>query len=185
MSIAAARQCVGGVIARLSAPSTTVAPHLRSSAAIAASRSVSLTRQLAMLVSRVVPSANRASAASVIAASGMWLQSSVIGASGKRPRRTTSELSSVSIDAPIERAASTKAMSPWIDSSPTPSMRRPGPLAAIAPAAMKYDADDASASTAKRPGERSACAPARRKRCQPSRSTAMPKRSSRRSVIAM
>ncbi len=58
----------------------------------------------------------------------MWLQSRSIGASGKRPRLTTSEFSSVSIVAPIARAASTKAMSPWIDSSPTPSMRSPAPL---------------------------------------------------------
>ena len=47
-------------------------------------RSVSLTRQLAMLVSRVGPSAYSAITASVIAASGMWLQSSVDGA--QRPR---------------------------------------------------------------------------------------------------
>jgi hypothetical protein len=40
-----------------SAPSSTVAPSLRSSVAMAAMRSVSLTRQLAMLRSVVVPSA--------------------------------------------------------------------------------------------------------------------------------
>ena len=43
-----------------SAPSSTVAPTLRNSVAIAAMRSVSLTRQLAMLRSVVVPSANSA-----------------------------------------------------------------------------------------------------------------------------
>jgi hypothetical protein len=60
------------------------------------------------------------------------LQSSVIGASGKRPRRTVSACASASIVAPIARTASTKAMSPWIDSLPTPSMRSGASLAAIA-----------------------------------------------------
>ena len=53
-------QCAGvagGLTSMKSAPSTTVPPILRSSAAIAAMRSVSFTRQLAMLVRRVVPSA--------------------------------------------------------------------------------------------------------------------------------
>ena len=65
----------GGVTRMKSAPSSTVAPSLRSSRAMAAMRSVSLTRQLAMLRSVVVPSAYSAITASVIAASGMWLQS--------------------------------------------------------------------------------------------------------------
>ena len=43
--------------------------------AIAARRSVSFTRQLAMLRSRLVPSANSAATASVMAASGMWFRS--------------------------------------------------------------------------------------------------------------
>ncbi|MNW02006.1 hypothetical protein D3C71_1977290 [compost metagenome] len=54
-----------------SAPSSTVAPSLRSSLAMAAMRSVSFTRQLAMLRSVVVPSAYSAITASVMAASGM------------------------------------------------------------------------------------------------------------------
>jgi hypothetical protein len=39
---------------------------------------------------------------------------------------------------PIARTASTKAMSPWIDALPMPSMRSGASLAAMAPAAMKY-----------------------------------------------
>ena len=58
-----------------SAPSSTVAPSLRSSVAIAAMRSVSLTRHEPMLRSVLGPSAKSAATASVIAASGMWLQS--------------------------------------------------------------------------------------------------------------
>ena len=42
-------------------------------------------------------------------------------------------------------------MSPWIESLPTPSILSGASIAAIAPAAMKYDADDASPSTTKRP----------------------------------
>ena len=87
----AARQAPGGVIARKSGPSSTSAPTLRSSLAIAASRSVSLTRQLAMLRSLDGPSAKRARAARVIAASGRGLQSRSIAASGQRPRRTSSQ----------------------------------------------------------------------------------------------
>jgi hypothetical protein len=45
----------GGVTWIKSAPSTTVAPSLRNSVAMAAMRSVSLTRQLAILRSVVVP----------------------------------------------------------------------------------------------------------------------------------
>ncbi|MNT80410.1 hypothetical protein D3C72_2198610 [compost metagenome] len=105
---------------------------------MAAMRSVSLTRQLAMLVSRVVPSANSAMTASVIAASGMWLQSRSMAFSGHAPRRTSSQPGPLVTSAPMARAASTKRMSPWMESSPTPSMRttRP-PWAAMAPSATK------------------------------------------------
>ena len=137
-----------------SAPSMTVAPSLRNSVAIAAMRSVSLTRQLPMWVSRVRPSANSAIVASVIAASGMWLQSSVTAFSGHAPRRTSIQPGPPATRAPIACAASMKRMSPWIESSPTPSMRSGASTAAIAPAAMKYDADDASPSTWMRAGAR-------------------------------
>ena len=151
----AARQARGGVIARKSGPSSTSAPTLRSSLAIAARRSVSLTRQLAMLRRVDGPSAKRARAASVIAASGMGLQSRSIAASGQRPRRTSSQPLPDSMLAPIARTASAKAMSPWIEPLSMPSMRSGASTAPIAAAAMKYDADDASPSTSKRPGERS------------------------------
>ncbi len=137
-----------------SSPSTTPAPSLRSSAAMAAMRSVSLTRQLAMLRRRVVPSAYSAITASVIAASGMWLQSSVIACSGQRPRFTSIQPGPLATCAPIAWAASTKRMSPWMESVPTPSMRTGSPSAAMAPSAMKYEADEASPSTWIRPGER-------------------------------
>ncbi len=151
-------------------------------------RSVSLTRQLAMLVRRVLPSAYSAITASVIAASGMWLQSSVMAFSGQAPRRTSSQPAPPSTWAPIARAASTKRMSPWIESRPTPSMRTGASTPASAPSATKYDADDASASTWIAPGDQY---------CEPrgsvklaygsaaSRSTTMPKRASRFSVMSM
>jgi hypothetical protein len=61
-------------------PSSTTAPSLRSSVAIAAMRSVSFTRQLAMLRSVLVPSQSAATAI-VIAASGIRLKSMSIGSS--------------------------------------------------------------------------------------------------------
>ena len=100
-------------------------------------RSVSVTRQLAMWVSVDGPSAYSAITAKVIAASGMWLQSSVMALSGQAPRRASSALASLRTSAPIARAASTKRMSPWIDAWPTPSMRTGAPRAAMAPSAMK------------------------------------------------
>ena len=121
---------------------------------LAAMRSVSLTRQLAMLSRRVVPLAYSAITAKVIAASGMWLQSSLTGRSGHSPRRTSRKPGPPSTRAPMARAASMKRMSPWIESSPTPSMRTGSLVAARAPRATKYDADEASASTCSVPGLR-------------------------------
>jgi hypothetical protein len=80
-------QAVGGVMRMKSAPSSTVAPSLRHSLAMAAMRSVSFTRQLAMLRRVVVPSAYSAITASVMAASGMWLQSRSMAFRGQAPRR--------------------------------------------------------------------------------------------------
>ena len=169
-----------------SAPSTTCAPSLRSSAAIAAMRSVSLTRQLAMFVSRLGPSAYSAITASVMAASGMWLQSRVSARSGHAPRRTSSQFGPLSTCAPMARAASTKRMSPCTEALPTPSMRTCRPSwAAIAPRATKYDAEEASPSTWTSPGVRYAEPEGIVKRSKPSRCTAMPKRSSMFSVISM
>jgi hypothetical protein len=143
-----------------------------------------LTRQLAMLASVVGPSAYSAITASVIAASGMWLQSSVIAFKGQAPRLISTALASVRMSAPIARAASMKRMSPWIEAWPTPSMRMGFFVAAIAPRAMKYEADDASPSTCTSPGEQYALLAGTTKRCQPSRCTVMPKRASSASVIS-
>ena len=107
-----------------------------------------------MSVSVDWPSAYSAIAASVIAASGMWLQLSVIARNGQAPRRTTKRPGSPSTRAPIALAASTKRMSPWIESRPRPSTTTGASTAANAPSAMKYDADEASASTCRLPGER-------------------------------
>jgi hypothetical protein len=137
-----------------SSPSTTTAPSLHNSVAIAAIRSVSLTRQLAMLVSLHGPSAYRAITASVIAASGMWLQSSVRAFNGQAPRRASIQPGPIVTSAPIACAASTKRMSPCTESDPTPSMRSGASTAAMAPRATKYEADDASPSTRSSPGER-------------------------------
>ena len=90
---------------------------------MAARRSVSLTRQLAILRSLVVPSAYRASIASVIAASGMWLQSRSMARNGQAPRATSTQFGPPRTVAPISRTASRKRMSPWIESSPTPATR--------------------------------------------------------------
>ena len=173
----AARQARGGVIARKSGPSSTPAPTLRSSLAIAASRSVSLTRQLAMLRRR-----RRAVGEE--------------GEGGERHRRV-GEGVAVEVDRrqrPAAAAAPPASRCPIRCARPSPAPRRrrrcrPGSsrcrclrcaaaqsTAPIAAAAMKYDADDASPSTTKRPGERSCWPAPRRKRCVPSRSTAMPKR---------
>ncbi len=54
-------------------------------------RSVSFTRQLAMLRRRVVPWAYSAITARVMAASGMWLQSMSTAVRGQVPRRISSQ----------------------------------------------------------------------------------------------
>ena len=120
-----AASAAGGVTSMKSAPSTTLAPSLRSSAAIAAMRSVSLTRQLAML--RRAASCRRHTAPSPPASSprrGCGCSRASIGP--QRPARRAAPRASPGRRrpaAPIARAASTKRMSPWIESRPTPSMR--------------------------------------------------------------
>src|SRR5438105_791567 len=69
-----------------SAPAVTLAPTLASSVAIAAMRSVSLTRQLPIFTRRIGAAANSAVTASVIAASGMAAQSSTPPRSGAPAR---------------------------------------------------------------------------------------------------
>ena len=71
-----------------------------------------------------MPVAYSAITASVIAASGMWLQSSVIGCNGQVPRETSSQFSpGRTFGAHRLRGVDEAAMSPWIESLPTPSMR--------------------------------------------------------------
>jgi hypothetical protein len=84
----------------------------------------------------------------------MWFASSSIAFSGHAPRLTSSQPGPACTSAPIARAASTKRTSPWIESRSMPSMRIGCSVAAIAPSATKYDADDASPSTRMSPGER-------------------------------
>jgi hypothetical protein len=122
---------------------------------MAAMRSVSFTRQLAMPVRRVVPSAYSAITASVIAASGMWLQSSVIACSGQRPRRTSIQPGPLTApgahglggldeaDVALDRVAAHAF-----------DAHRRVAVAAMAPSATKYDADEASPSTWISPGVR-------------------------------
>ncbi|MCY1371176.1 hypothetical protein D9M69_583090 [compost metagenome] len=123
-----------------SGPASTVAPSFCSSFAMASMRSVSFTRQLAMLRSVLGPSAYSAMTASVMAASGMWFASRSMALSGQAPRRISSQFGPLSTRAPICWAASMKRMSPWIEAAPTPSIRMPfcpeTPVA-MAPSAMK------------------------------------------------
>ena len=73
-----------------------------------------------------------------MAASGMWLQSRSMAFSGQLPREISSQFGPPVTRAPIRRAASMNLMSPWIELSPTPSMRTGAAwLAAMAPRAMK------------------------------------------------
>ena len=97
--------------------------------------------------------------------------------------RTSIQSSPIITLAPMRISASANPTSPWMLARPTPSTRTGPPP--IAPAARKYDADDASPSTMIVPGDRY-CAPGGMvKRAQPSRSTRTPKRSIRRIVISM
>ena len=111
---------------------------------MAARRSVSFTRQLAMLRKVEVPSAYRAATAIVMAASGMWLKS--MSTAFNTPfERASIQFSPMVMVAPICCKASTKRTSPWMLSRPTPSTRTGPPP--MAPAARKYEADEASPST--------------------------------------
>jgi len=71
----AQRTIAGGVIAIQSAPTSTLAPSLCNSVAIAAIRSVSFTRQEPTPVRRVVPPGKQGHYAAVMAASGISVQS--------------------------------------------------------------------------------------------------------------
>jgi hypothetical protein len=99
------------------------------------------------------PSANNAATASVIAASGMWLRSRSKAFSTPPSGAAASiQLSPRVMRAPSCSSASAKRTSPWMLVRPTPSTRTGPPP--IAPAARKYDADEASPSTNTVPGLR-------------------------------
>ena len=87
----------GGVTRSQSGPDSTVAPSFSSSVCMAWIRSVSFTRQLPMLRSRHGPSAYRASAAAVMAASGIRLKS-VSKALSRSPSATFTPLTSIQSD---------------------------------------------------------------------------------------
>ena len=116
---------------------------------MAARRSVSFTRQLAMLRSVLGPSANSAITAAVMAASGMWFRSASSARSFPVPRASI-QLGPRVTCAPMRSSTSTKRTSPWMLSRPTPSTRTGPPE--IAPAARKYEAEEASPSTWISPG---------------------------------
>ena len=92
-----------------------------------------------------------ATLASVIAASGMAMQS-IVPPSRPRPLRASMKSLPMRMSAPRPESTPANATSPWIESRPTP-VTRTGPPP-MAPAARKYDADDASPSTCSVPGER-------------------------------
>ena len=143
---------------------------------MAAMRSVSLTRQLPMLRSVHGPSANRASTAAVIAASGIWLKSrSKARARGRRPRDSIQFDRPMSTRAPMARPRARNRTSPCMLALPTPSTRTGPPPRA--PAARKYDAEDASPSTSTSPGDAYPAPAGMSNACQPSRRTSTPKRS--------
>src|SRR2546422_994895 len=127
------------------------APTCGPSAGPATSRSVSLTRQLAMLRRVLVPSAKSAAPAAVIAASGMGFKSASMAFSFPRAGAPDSIQSSpIEIFAPIFSSTSVKRISPWMLERPTPCTRTGPPP--IAPAARKYEAEEASPSTRISPG---------------------------------
>ena len=103
---------LAGVTRMKSSPSSTTAPSLRSSVAIATIRSVSLTRQEAMLRNVVVPLANSATAAKVIAASGIWLQSRSTAINPPAGARDSIQFGPISMHAPICASASANLTSP-------------------------------------------------------------------------
>ena len=121
----------------------TVAPNFFNSVSIAEILSVSFTRQLAIDLRVVGPFANRAKMARVIAASGIFLQSTVI------PTiclsfETLIEFERYSTCAPIFFMIFKNSKSPcMLDLLILATSTEPP----IAPAAKKYEADEASPST--------------------------------------
>ncbi len=100
---------------RKSGPSSTVAPSLRNSVAIAAIRSVSFTRQLPILRSRLGPSANNAPPPA------SWPHRESSSNPGRRHAvlpfagaAASIQFSPISIRAPIRASALANSTSPWM-----------------------------------------------------------------------
>ena len=136
---------------RKSGPSSTLAPSLRARSPSRAMRSVSFTRQLAMLVERGRPSANSARTRERHRGIGDVVAVEVEArGDARRPAepRPRAIVAHRTIRRPSARARRRTARRPACSRAPTPShANRPPP---IAPAARKYDADEASPSTADR-----------------------------------
>mmetsp|Transcript_24785 Transcript_24785/g.83310 ORF Transcript_24785/g.83310 Transcript_24785/m.83310 type:complete len:214 (+) Transcript_24785:135-776(+) len=146
MSTSAFGRPAGGVITQCSSNSTTSAPSLVVSATMAFMRSVSLTRHEATPRIVVGPSATSATAASVMAASGMSTQStSMPRRRAPSGRETVMFVGCQTTVAPICSSTLAKRTSPCVDAEPQPTTVHGPPV--MAAAAMKYDADDASPST--------------------------------------
>mmetsp|Transcript_48603 Transcript_48603/g.110309 ORF Transcript_48603/g.110309 Transcript_48603/m.110309 type:complete len:343 (-) Transcript_48603:417-1445(-) len=142
---------LGGCTTRASRDSSTSTPRRPSSVTMATIRSVSLSRQVYTLRIAIGPSAKRATTARVIAASGMPPQSTSTPLSVvPSGRETVIEFGPHSTVAPICSRTFAKATSPCTDSEPHPTTVTGPPV--MAPAAKKYDADDASPSTKTVPG---------------------------------
>jgi len=165
---------VGGVMRMKSAPSSTLAPSLRSSVAMALMRSVSLTRQLAMLRSVVLPLAYRAMRAKRHGGVGDVVAVEVDALSGQLPREISSQLGPLVIWAPIWRAASMKRMSTLVEPSPTPSIRTGAAWAAEWRQGDEVAGRGGVGLHVQHAGRLQACPGPGGERCQPSRCTMMP-----------
>ena len=141
--------------------------------AIAAMRSVSLTRQLAMLRQpRRAVGVQRHHGQRHRGVGDVRCSRASIGASGQRPRRTSSQPGPrVDVRAHRPRRVDEARCRPGSNRCRRLRCAAARRCAAIAPAATKYDADDASPSTTKRARRAQRGRRAMVKRCQPSRST--------------
>ena len=116
----------GGVIARKSAPSSTVGAELAQLGRHRGDAVGFLDAPAGDVASACVgPSANSAITASVIAASGMWLQSRSIGRrAASAPRRTSSQSgAAVDLRRPSREPRRRSGCRPGSSRAPTPSMR--------------------------------------------------------------
>ena len=166
----------GGDTRSQSAPSSTVAPSLRSSVAIAAMRSVSFTRQLPMPVSVVGPSREQRDDRERHRRVGNRRAVDRRRRASAVPRAPRSSRRRSGRRRPCRASTSANATSPWIESRPTPvDAHRPAADRAGREEVRRRRrvAFDARAC----PGLDSARRPARETIAQSACSTATPKRS--------